>query len=157
MSHQTLQGIPCGKIQTLRQVWLAIWWTTWRTWYQASKTKWADFLLPSLLRWLTWCNQAVNTSSHSFIPSYNSSMLGCQLSDTETRTTLWRPQCFNKKIALLGTFCVAATTDDDDKDPNHKLPRITFEVRSYPISHEIKKHEKCYISYSLPLKSLAHA
>ena len=69
-------------------------------------------------------------------------MLGCQLSDTETRTTLWRPQCFNKKIALLGTFCVAATTDDDDKDPNHKLPRITFEVRSYPISHLIRNMRK---------------
>jgi hypothetical protein len=38
--------------------------------------------------------------------------------------------CFNKKIALLGTFCVAPTTPDDDKDPNHLLPRLTFEVRS---------------------------
>ena len=69
-------------------------------------------------------------------------MLGCQLSDTETRTTLWRPQCFNKKIALLGTFCVAATTDDDDKDPNHTLPRITFEVRTYSNFTFNKKHEK---------------
>jgi len=41
---------------------------------------------------------------------------------------MWHPMCFNKKIALLGTFCVAPTTDADDKDPNHLLPRLTFEV-----------------------------
>jgi hypothetical protein len=60
-------------------------------------------------------------------------MFGCdnsQISETETRTELWHPMCFNKKIALLGTFCVAPTTPEDDKDPNHLLPRLTFEVRS---------------------------
>jgi len=41
---------------------------------------------------------------------------------------MWHPMCFNKKVALLGTFCVGPTTDEDDKDPNHALPRLTFEV-----------------------------
>ena len=41
---------------------------------------------------------------------------------------MWHPLCFNKKIALLGTFCVPPTTDEDDKDPNHLLPRVTFQV-----------------------------
>ena len=52
-----------------------------------------------------------------------------QLSSTETRVEMWHPMCFQKKIALLGTFCVAPTTDEDDKDPQHLLPRLTFEVK----------------------------
>ena len=51
------------------------------------------------------------------------------LSDTETRVEMWHPLCFQKKITLLGTFCVPATTDEDDKDPQHLLPRLTFEVK----------------------------
>ena len=55
-----------------------------------------------------------------------------QLSATETRVELWHPMCFQKKVALLGTFCVAPTTEEADKDPNHLLPRLTFEVKREP-------------------------
>jgi len=71
----------------------------------------------------------------SWIPSIereiggNPATFTTQLSDKETRTEMWHPMCYNKKIALLGTYCVGPTTDEDDKDPNHDLPRLTFEVK----------------------------
>mmetsp|Transcript_23270 Transcript_23270/g.45169 ORF Transcript_23270/g.45169 Transcript_23270/m.45169 type:complete len:559 (+) Transcript_23270:48-1724(+) len=40
------------------------------------------------------------------------------------------PTCYGKEASLLGSFCVAPTTEEEDKDPEHKLPRITFSVKS---------------------------
>jgi len=40
-----------------------------------------------------------------------------------------RPVCFGKQATLLGSFCVAPTTAEEDADPEHKLPRITFSVQ----------------------------
>mmetsp|Transcript_17802 Transcript_17802/g.44975 ORF Transcript_17802/g.44975 Transcript_17802/m.44975 type:complete len:555 (+) Transcript_17802:37-1701(+) len=39
------------------------------------------------------------------------------------------PSCYGKAASLLGSFCVAPTTKEEDADPEHKLPRITFSVQ----------------------------
>ena len=51
-----------------------------------------------------------------------------QASGNTTNIQIRNPFCLGKESVLVGMFCIGATTEEENKDPDHKLPRLTVKI-----------------------------
>ncbi|EKX32869.1 hypothetical protein GUITHDRAFT_120936 [Guillardia theta CCMP2712] len=58
-----------------------------------------------------------------------------QLSESTTVTTVQWPVCLREEAALLGSFCVAPTTNNLPGNQDDQLPRLSFQVEPQIPSH----------------------
>eukprot|EP00960_Hanusia_phi_P008888 255210-Hanusia_phi.AAC.1 len=89
--------------------------------------------LYSLIALLSTCSSAFPTRTLKQLPiipglDHFPETIMKQSSGNITSIQIRNPICFGKESVLVGMFCVGATTDEQEKDPDHLLPRLSLQI-----------------------------